>query len=137
MPRKKSTGRAGNPSEIAGDVPYTMRLSDGRTLFVLVPGAWCERDVTGELLFKPDAIRFLDRVRALAIQTPKSPTPGFIRALRESLGLTQVEFGERAGVDSMTISRWERGAVRPGPAAMRALDKLRRDAGRRGTVIAA
>jgi Helix-turn-helix domain len=119
------------------DVPYTMRMPDGRTLFVLVPAKWCELDVTGELLFKPDAIRFLDRIRVLAMKMPKRPTPGFIRTLRDALGLTQVELGERIGVDSMTVSRWERGAVKPGPAAVKALDKLRRDAGRRGVTIAA
>jgi DNA-binding transcriptional regulator YiaG len=94
-------------------------------------------DVTGELLFKPEAVRFLDRVRVLAMRVPKSPTPGFILTLREALGLTQVEYAARLGVDSMTVSRWERGAIKPGPAAIRALDKLRRESARRGVVIAA
>ncbi|MFN0012213.1 MAG: helix-turn-helix domain-containing protein [Phycisphaerales bacterium] len=60
-----------------------------------------------------------------------------MRTLREALGLTQAQLSERLGVDSMTVSRWERGTVKPSPAAVKALDKLRRDAGRRGTVIAA
>lgn len=123
--------------QVQSDVPYTAKLPDGRTLFVLVPAKWCEQDATGEVLFKPPAIRLLDRVQAMAMRTPAAPTPGYILSLREALGLTQVEFGARLGVDSMTVSRWERGAVRPGPAAVKALERLRRAAGRRGTVIAA
>ena len=37
----------------------------------------------------------------------------------------------------MTVSRWERGAVRPGAEAMKAPDKLKRDAARKGVTIAA
>lgn len=137
MPKKKPTQRGADQRAMTDDVPYTMRLADGRTVFVLLRAAWCELDVTGELLFKPDAARFLDRIRVLAMRMPKAPTPGFILTLREALHLTQAELGERIGVDSMTVSRWERGAVKPGPAAVKALDKLRRDAGRKGVVVAA
>ncbi len=119
------------------DVPFTARLPDGRTLFVLVPAQWCELDPKGEVLFKPDAIRLLDRVQAMAMRTPSSPTPGYIRTLREAMGLTQLEFGKRLKVDSMTVSRWERGTVKPSAAAVKAVEKLRRNSGRRGTVIAA
>lgn len=132
-----TTKRRNPTSGPANDVPYTMRLPDGRTLLVLLRREWCSLDVTGELLFKPAAVRFLDRLRAMTMDIPKAPSPGFILTLREALGLTQAQLGERIGVDPMTVSRWERGSVRPGPAALRALDKLRRDAGRRGTVIAA
>ena len=137
MPKQKTTRRGGEPRAFTDDVPYAMRLPDGRTMLVLLRPEWCELDVTGELLFKPDAVRFLDRIRVMAMKAPKSPTPGFIVTLREALGLTQVELGERLGVDSMTVSRWERGTVKPGAMAVKALDKLRREAGRRGTVIAA
>lgn len=136
MAAKKRT----NPTSVrqpTDDIPFTARLPDGRTLFALVPAKWCEVDTTGEVLFKPDAIRFLGRLQALAMQTPAAPTPGYIRTLRGALGLTQVELGEKIGVDSMTVSRWERGTVKPSEAAAKALDKLRRDAGRRGVVIAA
>lgn len=136
MPRKR-TKRAGARGTIREDVPFTMPLPDGRTLFVLVPARWCVMDVSGEVAFGPEAARFLDRIQVMAMRMPKAPTPGFIRTLREALGLTQVEFGERIGVDSMTVSRWERGTVKPRPAAVKAMDKLRRDAGRRGVVIAA
>lgn len=119
------------------DVPFTAKLPDGRTLFVLIPAKWCELDASGEVLLKPQAARLIDRVQAMAMRTPGAPTPAYIRTLREALGMTQREFGDRVGVDSMTVSRWERGAVRPGPAAVKALDALRRGAGRRGAVIAA
>ncbi len=118
-------------------VPFTARLPDGRTLFVLVPGKWCELDASGEVLFKPDAVRFIDRVQTLAMRTPKAPTPGYIRTLREALGLTQAQLAARIGVDKMTVARWEWGKLRPRAKAAAALGKLRRNAGRRGTVIAA
>lgn len=122
---------------IPNDVPFTARLPDGRTLFVLVPAKWCELDASGEVLFKPDAARFIDRVQALAMRTPKALTPGYIRTLREALGLTQTQLAERIGVDKMTVARWEWGKLRPRPTAAAALNKLRLETGRRGTVIAA
>lgn len=36
-----------------------------------------------------------------------------IAALRRSLGLSQVEFGQLFGAHSMTVSKWERGVLRP------------------------
>ncbi|MBM4108411.1 MAG: helix-turn-helix domain-containing protein [Phycisphaerae bacterium] len=132
-----ATKRSKATPAIHDDVPFTARLPDGRTLFVLIPARWCALDASGEVLLKPEAARFIDRVQAMATRTPGVPTPGYIRSLREAMGLTQADFAGRVGVDSMTVSRWERGAVRPGPAAVKALDKLRREAGRRGTVIAA
>jgi len=122
---------------IRDDVPYTMRLSDGRTLVVLVPAEHCVRDVSGEIGFNVKGARFLDRIAAVAMRMPKAPTPGFIVTLREALGLTQLQLGERLGVDSMSVSRWERGTVKPSPAAVAALDKLRRAAARRGILVAA
>ena len=137
MSRKRN-----NPTQPAGDkpmddVPYTMRLPDDRTLFVLVPGKWCERDVSGQIAFKPEAVRLLDRVQALAMKAPQTPTPGRIRTLRQALGLTQTQLGEKLGVDKMTVYRWERGMVKPNPEAMKALEALRRAAGRKGVVVAA
>jgi DNA-binding transcriptional regulator YiaG len=117
------------------DVPFTARLPDGRTLFVLVPAKWCELDADGEVLFKPEAARFLDRVQAMAQTVRDKPTPGMIRSLREAMGLTQAELGERLGVTNITVYRWEAGMVAPNAAAVKRLEKLRRDAGRRGVVI--
>ena len=45
-------------------IPYTMKLPDGRTVFVEVPGRMAVRDRSGELAFMPEGVRFLDRVRA-------------------------------------------------------------------------
>src|SRR3954467_15136081 len=106
------TGK-GLPGERRADVPYTMRLADGRTVFVLVPGAWTEVDVSGQVAFTPSAVRLLDRVRALAMAMPVSPTPGFFRTLRGALGLTQSQLAQRLHVDKLTVARWEWGKVRP------------------------
>ena len=119
------------------DVPFTMKLPDGRTLFVEVPGRWTTPDRSGEVAFLPEAMAFLDRVQALAMSVlDRPPSPGYIVALREALGLTQEEFGERLGVDKMSVSRWERGAIRPSEESLAALEKLRRQAVRRGVTIA-
>jgi len=132
-----TTKRRRPASAPAEDVPFTARLPGGSTMFVLIPAEWCEVDATGEVLFGPEAVRLIDRVQTMAENMPKAPTPGRIRTLREALGLTQTRMGERVGVDKMTVARWEWGAMRPSPAAVKALDKLRRSAGRRGVVIAA
>lgn len=36
-----------------------------------------------------------------------------IKAIRKSMGLTQVDFAQKIGVSSLTVSRWERGEQRP------------------------
>ncbi len=114
-----------------------MKLPDGRTLYVEVPGRWVTEDRDGSPALLPDAVRFLDRIQALAQRLDRPPSPGFITSLREALGLTQAEFGERVGVDKMTVSRWERGALRPREASLRAIDDLRRRAVRTGVAIPA
>jgi len=119
------------------DLPYTMKLPDGRTLYVEVPGRWVAADRDGQPAFKPQAVDFLDRVRALAVKLDRPPSPGYITALREALGLTQQEFGERVGVDKMTVSRWERGALRPSDESLGAIENLRRGAVRHGVTIPA
>lgn len=43
----------------------------------------------------------------------KPMTPKQILELRESLGLTQTEAGERVGVTQRTWSNWETGAIVP------------------------
>lgn len=120
------------------DFPYTMRLPDGRTVCVEVPGRWVTADRDGTPAFLPDGVAFLDRVRALFLSALDSPpSPGYITRLREGLGLTQRAFGERVGVDKMTVSRWERGAMRPSNEAVAAIEKLRKTAVRRGVVLSA
>jgi hypothetical protein len=117
------------------DVPYTMKLPDGRTLYVEVPGRLVTKDRGGEMAFLPDGVRFLDRVRALAVKLDRPPSPGYLVTLRDALGLTQREMGERLGVSSLTISRWERGELRPRKGSLAALDKVRREAVQKGVVL--
>jgi DNA-binding transcriptional regulator YiaG len=132
---KKQPPKAREDGTMPEDVPYTMRLPDNRTVFVLVPGQWCGRDRSGELTFKPKAVQFLDRVQVMAMKMPKTPTPGFIRTLREALGMTQAQLGERVGVDKLTVYRWERGMMKPRPSAVKALERLRKQAGRKGIIL--
>ncbi len=118
------------------DHPYTMKLPDGRILFVEVPGRWVIKDRSGETAFLPPAVRLLDRLRALAMSAlERPPSPGYITSLREGLGLTQAEFGEQIGVDKMSVSRWERGTVRPSDASLAAMERIRRAAIRRGVTM--
>ncbi len=119
------------------DLPYTMKLPDGRTLYVEVPGRWVTKDRDGSPAFLPEAVRFLDRVQALAQRLDRPPSPGFITSLREALGMTQAEFGERIGVDKMTVSRWERGTLRPSDESLAAIAKLRDRATKSGVTIPA
>ena len=118
------------------DFPYTMRMPDGRTVCVEIPGRWVTADRGGTPAFEPEAVAFLDRIRAVfrsALDVP--PSPGYVTRLREGLGLTQKELGERIGVDKMTVSRWERGTLRPSGESLAALEKLRREATRKGVAI--
>src|SRR5271154_74062 len=101
------------------DVPWTMKLPDGRTVVVEIPGRWTTIDRDGTLAFLPEAVRFIDRVQVLCSETNRPPSPGYILTLREALGLTQAEMGQKLGVNKLTVSRWERGALRPGDMAIR------------------
>ena len=65
----------------------------------------------------------MNRLRAV-FTAQERLTPGFITSLREAMGLTQSEFGEKVGVSKITVSRWECGRMRPGPAMTRAILKL-------------
>jgi DNA-binding transcriptional regulator YiaG len=89
------------------------------------------------VVFKPEGVAFLDRVRAIAMQTTDAPRPGYITAVREGLGFTQAELGERLGVDKMTVSRWERGTMKPSVEAVTKLNQLINKAKRSGVVFAA
>lgn len=132
-PKRRGTKPAAQLSN--PDLPYTMKLADGRTLYVEVPGRWVKQDRNGTPAFTPDGVRFLDRVRSLAIKLDRAPSPGFITSLREALGYTQKQFGEQLGVDKMTVSRWERGALRPSDESLEAIESLRKQAVRRGVTI--
>lgn len=129
-------GTRPDPALARPDFPYTMKLPDGRTLLVEIPGRWVSADRDGSPVFLPDAVRFLDHIRAVAGGSlAQAPSPGYLTALREGLGMTQTEFGETVGVTKLTVSRWERGTLRPGPGPLVEIEKLRKTSLRRGVVI--
>lgn len=119
----------------AGGIPYTMMLRDGRTLFVEVPRRMTKVDRGGEVGFTPEGMKFLDRLRALATPLGSAPSPAYLAALRDALGLTQEELGARIGKSPLTISRWERGTMRPGRESLAALGKVLAKAKRDGVIL--
>ncbi|HUT34799.1 MAG TPA: helix-turn-helix domain-containing protein [Planctomycetota bacterium] len=132
QPRATRHARRGGTS--SRGVPYTMRLPDGRTLFVEVPARTVVRDRSGELAFTPEGVKFLDRLRALASEIGTRPSPALIATLRHALGLTQEQLGKRLRVHKLTVSRWECGTLHP---SAEAVDRLRAlaDAARRSGVV--
>ncbi len=50
-----------------------------------------------------------------------------VRAIRESLGLSQTLFAEFLGASTSAVRAWERGAKNPTPMARRFLDSIRTD----------
>ncbi len=118
-------------------VPYTMRLPDGRTVFVEVPERMVARDRGGELAFTPEGVEFLDRLRALACEIGSRPSPALIATLRRALGLTQEQLGVRLGVHKLTVSRWECGTLHPSAEAVDRLRALADAAKRSGAVLPA
>jgi DNA-binding XRE family transcriptional regulator len=118
------------------DYPYTMRLKDGRTIYVEIPGRWTTHVRGYGVGFLPPAVRLLDKLQSLAMSVlDRPPTPGYLATLRVALGLTQAEFGERVGVDRMTVSRWERGTLRPSDESLAAMERERAAAVRKGVVM--
>ena len=73
-------------------VAHSLRLRDGRTLFIHLPEDTISYDDDGRRLFGARAVRLIDRARALAIPVPEEPTPGYMFAIRDALGLTHVRF---------------------------------------------
>ena len=55
-----------------------------------------------------------------------------IRELRERTGLTQEKFAAKLGVTFPTINRWENGRAKPSPLAMKQIEDLLRDLGKKG-----
>ena len=112
-----------------------MRLPDGRTVFVEVPGRMATTDRGGEVAFTREGVRLLDRIRALASSLDSAPSPAFLASLRQAAGLTQEELGRRIGRDKLTISRWERGTMRPSRESLGELAGLFRRLKRSGVVL--
>jgi len=128
-------GRPRRPELDAPGLPYTMKLADGRTVFVEVPGRMVTRDRSGETAFTPEGVQFLDRVRALAINLEGKPSPAFITALREAAGMTQEELGRRIGRHKLSVARWEWGTLHPDGEALARLRKLFRELKASGVVL--
>ena len=139
MASAKGQKRRGVPRAAAlsrPDVPYMMKLSDGRRVYVEVPGRWTVRERGGVIAFTLEGARFLDRVRALMIKAEGPPSPGYLISLREALGFTQAELGRRIGVNKLTVSRWERGELRPSAASLGTLRGLRNRSIKHGVLLA-
>lgn len=115
---------------------YFFQLGDERTAYVEIPARMIVRDRGGELAFTPEGVRLLDRARALAMGPPASPSPAYLATLRGALGLTQQELGRRIGRSKLTVSRWERGTLRPSREALERLYALAGERKRRGGVLA-
>lgn len=98
----------------------------GRT--VLVPQAFYACDKCGEKLFD---LWQMDDARAAAARKLNEEEgllqPEEIKALRESLGLTQAQFEQALGIGEKTVVRWEQGKVLPGQATALLLLLIRRD----------
>jgi DNA-binding transcriptional regulator YiaG len=92
---------------------------------------------TGELSYTGTAVRILDQLRSVLQNVSASSTPGHIVSLREALGLTQQQFAARLKVTSQTVSRWERGEVRPNEHALAAIRRLQAAARRKGIAVPA
>ena len=110
-------------------------IFDAWATLLRVLRARVRHDRDGTVGYTVEGVRRLDQLRALATEMGHRPTPGHIAALRGALGFTQSQLGERIGVDKLTVSRWERGEVRPGATSVRRLQRLRRAAGKNGIVV--
>lgn len=55
-----------------------------------------------------------------------------VRELRERTGLTQEKFAALLGVTFPSINRWENGRARPSPLALRRIEELLIDLGKKG-----
>lgn len=132
--RGRDRNHAGDKS--APDYPYTMKLPDGRMIYIEIPGRYVSTDRSGETVFLPPAVRLLDKVKVLAMSMQSRPiTPGYLKTLRAALGLTLTEMAERVGVEKMTVWRWENGQLTPRKSSLSKLERARREAVRKGTAI--
>ena len=116
------------------DLRYVVSLGKNGILAISLPAAWLKADRSGQPLLRPSAVLALDRLRALFVEQDEI-TPGFIVSLREAVGLTQEQFGKQLGVAKTTVSRWERGRMRPSAEKIAAMRRLQRHARKRGVRI--
>ncbi len=116
-------------------VPYTMRLADGRTLYVELSPRMVTRDRDGSTLLTPGGVRHLDKIRAIAMRSDVAPSSAFIAAARQALGITQPEFARRLHKSTITVKRWETGTLKPSATSVRKLRHVLDRAARRGVVL--
>jgi DNA-binding transcriptional regulator YiaG len=116
------------------DLPYVLPFGENGMLAISLRADWLKPDRTGQPLLLPPAVRALDRLRAV-FTAQQNLTPGFIVSLREAMGLTQEQFGQRLGVSKITVSRWECGRMRPSQSMETAIRKLQKQARHEGVKI--
>lgn len=116
-------------------IPYTMTLPDGSTLFLRIPKRMAGRDRDGSLTIKPEGVELLDRVRVLAMKTPARPIPGYLKTLRKVLNLTPSSFARTLGYSAISVKKWEAGTAMPGARAIRKIQRLVDEAGKRGVIL--
>jgi putative transcriptional regulator len=58
-----------------------------------------------------------------------------IKSIRASMALSQADFGRLFGVHAMTVSRWERGQLRPTPYHVALMEQFRRAIKKRPTNV--
>ncbi len=116
-------------------VPYTMRLTNGRTVYIDIPAEMTVSDPGGELAFTPAGVRLLDRVRALTMDTPARPSPAYLATVREALGWSQAQLARRIGKSQHAVARWEQGLTRPGDDSVEKLSAIIRQAAAGGVIL--
>jgi DNA-binding transcriptional regulator YiaG len=117
-------------------VPYTMSLPGGQTLFVRIPGKYVIYDRSGEMAFTPEGTRFLDHIRAVAIETPDTPSPAYIKTVREAMKMTQAELAKKLDYSLISIKKWEAGDAKPGKKAIERIQRLVNSVTKGGLVLA-
>ena len=58
--------------------------------------------------------------------------PRLIRILRDRTGLTQEKFAAKLGVTFPSINRWENGKTKPSPLALKQIEYLIKEMGKKG-----
>jgi len=85
MATKTNRKRRGPPPAkqlLQPDFPYTVKLPDGRTIYMEVPGRWVTADRDGTPAFLPEGVAFIDRICAVAMPLDSfkaAPTPATSR----------------------------------------------------------
>jgi len=65
-------------------------------------------------------------VRTIEVVEPSRHNASSVRAIRESLNISQTVFAQLMGVSPALVRAWELGTRRPAPIARRLLDQMRK-----------